>query len=334
MRSGRDHPTARPASSRDQWLGIELRHLAALAAVGRERSFRAAAERLGYVQSAVSQQIAFLERLVGVRLVQRSRGPGPVSLTDAGVLLLAHIDEILSHLRAAQVDLEGLAGGLTGTVRVGVHESVAARLMPGLLDAFSRRWPDLKLTSRESSSDAELFVLVDTGSLDVAFADLPFEAGPFEACELVSDPYLLVVPADSTYARRGGVNAPDDLAGVPLIAHSSHRSMRRIEARLRAAGVEPEFVFHTDMTATAQALVGASIGAAILPRLSINLDDDAIAVVDLGDLIEPRRLGLLWHRDRANRPALEHFRAAARDVCARVDNTQARLVAEARRPAV
>ena len=78
--------------SRDSWLGIELRHFAALAAVAEERSFRRAADRLGYVQSAISRQIAYLEQLTGERLIERSQGPKPVELTEAGELLLNRED--------------------------------------------------------------------------------------------------------------------------------------------------------------------------------------------------------------------------------------------------
>ncbi|HEY3184942.1 MAG TPA: LysR family transcriptional regulator, partial [Gaiellaceae bacterium] len=82
-----NYPTAKIMAN-DQWLGIELRHLAALEAVAREGSFRRAATSLGYVQSAISQQIAALEKAVGQRLVERSRGGGPLRLTEVGELVL------------------------------------------------------------------------------------------------------------------------------------------------------------------------------------------------------------------------------------------------------
>src|SRR5919106_457238 len=68
----------------DRWLGVELRHLAALQAISAEGTFGKAARRLGYTQSAVSQQIATLERIVGERLLDRPGGPRPVTLTEAG----------------------------------------------------------------------------------------------------------------------------------------------------------------------------------------------------------------------------------------------------------
>ncbi len=93
----------------DRWHGVEIRHLAALRAVAETGSFGRAAERLGYTQSAVSQQIATLEKAVGTRLVERPGGPRPISITEAGNVLLRHADGIVARLRAAQADLAALA---------------------------------------------------------------------------------------------------------------------------------------------------------------------------------------------------------------------------------
>src|SRR5256885_4800089 len=95
----------------DSWLGVELRHFLALEAVAREGSFGKAATALGYTQSAVSQQIATLERIVGHRLVERPGGPEPVSLTEAGRLPLIHADAIAARVPPAQADLTSLAEG-------------------------------------------------------------------------------------------------------------------------------------------------------------------------------------------------------------------------------
>ena len=79
-----------------------MRHLAALEAVETEGSFGRAANKLGYTQSAVSQQIATLERIVGEKLIERPGGPRPVTLTEAGRLLLRHARAIVARLQAAQ----------------------------------------------------------------------------------------------------------------------------------------------------------------------------------------------------------------------------------------
>src|SRR4051812_21640624 len=95
----------------DRWLGVELRHFAALQALSAGGPFGRAAQQLGYTQSAVSQQIATLERIVGEKLVERPGGPRPISLTEAGELLLRHAQSIVARLQAAQADLEALRSG-------------------------------------------------------------------------------------------------------------------------------------------------------------------------------------------------------------------------------
>src|SRR6266511_531346 len=127
------------------WLGVELRHLAALQAFAEEGSFGRAAERLGYTQSAVSQQIAMLERIVGERLVERPGGPRPVTLTEAGRLLLTHAEAIAARLAAAQADLNALGDGEAGALRVGVFQSVGQRILPELMRRYMEAWPKVEV---------------------------------------------------------------------------------------------------------------------------------------------------------------------------------------------
>src|SRR5207249_5355491 len=134
----------------DRWLGVELRHFLALEAVARERSFAKAASSLGYTQSAVSQQIATLERQVGQKLVERPGGPRPVSLTEAGRLLLTHAEAIAARLAAAQADLNALGAGEAGTLRVGVFQSVGQRILPEVMRRFIAAWPKVDVALTES----------------------------------------------------------------------------------------------------------------------------------------------------------------------------------------
>jgi DNA-binding transcriptional LysR family regulator len=303
----------------DHSSGVEIRHLTALAAVAEEGSFRRAATRLGYVQSAISEQIAALERIVGQQLVVRSRGAGAVELTDAGEVLLAHANAILARVKAAAADLDAVADGTAASLRLGIYQSVGARIVPRLLPRYARDWPNVRVLPRESPTDAGLFELVERGELELSFADLPLHAGPFESIELMDDPYVLVVPADSTLAGAGQAGL-DDIADLPLIGHWTCRVLPRVEAELRTQGVEPNFVFRSDIIGTVQALVGAGVGNAIVPRLAVDFADDQVSVVELGaDVpVQPRVIALFWHRDRYRSPAALGFVEAAREVCAQV----------------
>src|SRR6185503_11017477 len=126
----------------DRWHGVEIRHLAALRAVAETGSFGRAAEQLGYTQSAVSQQIATLEKAVGTKLVERPGGPRPISITEAGNVLLRHADGIV------------------------------ARLLPEVIRRFSSERPDVSVQLKEAE-DETLLAAVEGGDLDLTFIQLP-----------------------------------------------------------------------------------------------------------------------------------------------------------------
>jgi DNA-binding transcriptional LysR family regulator len=296
----------------DGWLGVELRHFLALEAVAREGSFGRAAAALGYTQSAVSQQIATLERIVGHRLVERPGGPKPVSLTDAGRLLLTHADAIAARVAAAQADLIALAEGQAGPLRVGVYQSVGRRVLPELLRRYASEWPQVRVTLTEAADDVELLNGVERGELDLTFADLPLTDGPFDSTELLRDPFVLVVPTDSPLAQRETPPTLREVAELDLIGHKHCRSMRQVESAFRRP---LDFVFLSDHNQTTQAMVATGIGYALVPRLTVDPDDDTTRLLEL-PRVPPRQISIAWHRDRYRSPAARAFVETAEAVCA------------------
>jgi molybdate transport repressor ModE-like protein len=305
----------------DGWLGVELRHLAALEAVAEEGSFGRAAERLGYTQSAVSQQIQALERIVGQQLVERPGGPRRVSLTEAGELLLRHAAGIVARLQAAQADLAAFSEGSAGTLRVGTYQSVGARVLPRLLKEFTEAWPDVDVQLTESADDGGLLELVERGELDFCFAMLPVGDGPFETAELMRDPHVLVVPVDSALARRQRPPTLREIAELPLIGNRQCRSIHQVENRFRHAGLEPSIVFRSDDNGTIQELVAAGVGVALVPLLTVDTGHEGTAVLGVAS-VPPRRIGIAWHRDRYRSPAARAFVELAVEICAQVETEQ------------
>jgi DNA-binding transcriptional LysR family regulator len=146
---------------------------------------------------------------------------------------------------------------------------------------------------------------VEGGRLDLAFMMYPLVEGPFDAAELLRDPfYLLVAEADAP-ARTPSLRA---IADLPLIGYGPVRPELRPEARL--PGV-PRVVFRSNDDATIHGLVAAGVGAALLPRLSVDADYPGVRAIPLGTRLPQRRIGLAWHRDRDLPPAARAFVAAA-----------------------
>jgi DNA-binding transcriptional LysR family regulator len=294
---------------RNPWLGVELRHLAALAAVGHERSFRGAADSLGYVQSAVSQQIAYLERVVGVRLVERSRGHRHVALTQEGTLLVERGHEILVHLEAARADLATMSGE-SPRLRAGAVRSIAPSLVPKLVVLFKARFPDTDLCWQEVDAEAELPPLIERGALDVAFGELPSSAGPFETYELFRDSYVLLVRDER------GESDEEILSRIhehelSLIGPVHREASVGIDTQLRARGIEFSYVFRSESVTTAQALVAAGVGVAIVPRFCLGVPNPAIRPVSLDGILLPRPLGMYWQRERRHTEVIDGLRHVA-----------------------
>jgi DNA-binding transcriptional LysR family regulator len=313
----------------DRWLGIEVRHLAALKAVAEEGSFRGAATRLGYTQSAISQQIATLERVAGAKLVERPGGPRAVFLTDAGRLVLRHAEAIMARLKAAEADVAAMLEGAAGRLRVGTFQSVGARIVPNLLRRFSADWPGVEVQLVESASDPELLSYVERGELDLTFAMPPLPEGPFAMVELMRDPWVLLVPHDSPLAARPGPLTLPEVAKLPLIAPRLCASLEQIHAHFRARGLEPNYVHHLDENNIVHGMVAAGAGIALIPKLAVDPNDARVVVLELGPRVPPRVIAIAWHRDRYRLPAAEAFVELAQELCDELESSIEPVVAAA-----
>lgn len=291
----------------------DLRHLSALRAVAEEGTFGRAAGRLGFTQSAVSQQIAALERLVGEPLFDRPGGPRPVTLTPAGRLLLPHAVSVLERVRAAEADLAGLRSGQTGTLRVGTFQSISVRILPPVLADLHRLRPNVKVLPFESDEQEELLARLRAGELDVSFLVEPFDDDGLDVRRLCADPFVALLPLDSPILPPTGPVSTPTLLTRPLISQMPNMCQALIEDGLARHG-RLDISFRSNDNSAVQAMVRAGVGHAVLPALAVDHDDATVAIRALDPPLDPRVIVLASVRGRRLPPVLDAFAdlAAAR----------------------
>jgi|tagenome__1003787_1003787.scaffolds.fasta_scaffold20982870_3 DNA-binding transcriptional LysR family regulator len=263
-------------------LGVKrMRVLKEVAARG---SFSGAADALSYTQSAVSQQIAALEREAGTILVERSaRG---VRLTDAGTALVAHADAIIARLDAAERELEAIAGLRGGHLRLVAFPSAGASLMPLAVAEFRRRHPAVELTL-EPAEPAEAMDALRGGQCDVALSleasFEPFESEAIAKTPLLDDPMFLVLPGDHPLAHKPNLRL-EDLADESFIqgAIGTCPDTRILLRAANAAGFEPRIAFQSNDYTAIQGFIAAGVGMGLIPDLALVSVRDDIVIRDLG----------------------------------------------------
>jgi DNA-binding transcriptional LysR family regulator len=249
---------------------FDPRRLRVLREVAARGSFSAAAEALAFTQSAVSQQVAALEREAGTRLVER--GVRPVRLTDAGRALLAHAEAVLARLDAAEQELGEIARLRRGRLRLASFPTAIATLVPRAVARFNRRHPDVDVTVIDDHGQG-LIPRLARWELDLALI-YEHEAQPepdvaLERTHLLEDPFDLVVPDGHPLAGRASV-ALEELAGETWIGGGPDSAYGAIVLHsCRAAGFEPRVAFGSDDYNAVQAFVAVGLGIAVLPHLAL-----------------------------------------------------------------
>lgn len=285
---------------------ISVQQLRMLREVANQGTIAAAAERLGYTPSAVSQQLSAAEKVTGIAVLERTGRN--VMLTDAGRELVRHAEMVLIHLEQAQAAVERVHGAVAGTVRLGFLESIAASMLSPLLGQLRADYPDLAMRTRWVDGIDPL-ALVRTGELDLAFViDYPSAPSPMPsdlATEQVCvDWFRVAVPSTRWSGKPPAVLDVAELADEEFIAPPWADSCgRAVMLTCRRAGFEPDVAHEVpDYPATLR-LVAAGIGVSLIPDLGLRSVPDGVTVVDPSEPV-CRTVELAYRKSSAERPAI------------------------------
>jgi DNA-binding transcriptional LysR family regulator len=297
---------------------LELRRLRLLRELNERGTIAAVADALQFTPSAVSQQLAMLEREAGVPLLERA-GRG-VRLTDAALVLVGHADALLERAALAEADLAAAAGSVAGRGRIAAFQSVALRLALPAMEALARDAPRLRCELVEAEPEHALPALA-LGDVDVVLGD-EWQHQPVRMAEglaredLFDDPVRLVVPARHPAARghRGAVPLAE-LAGEAWVAGQERMAWpEMIERTCRElGGFRPDVRHRTDDATVAVALVARGLAVTMLPELPLLGHHPGVAVRPIAEAPVSRTIFAATRAADAVRPSTRALLAALRE---------------------
>lgn len=285
-------------------------------------SIAAAARLLGMSPSAVSQQIAVLEREAGVALLERS-GRG-VRLTDPGRELAENTERILAEIENAEADLAAATKGITGRVRVSAFPSAARSILVPALVALASEQPNLHISTLDLEPEEALPALKrrDTDvMLTYEWSVLPaLRDEGIEQEVLVTEPVFVLLPPSHRLARESGpVHLSELRRSEWIVGHSSTSMIDVVRAAASRVGFEPRTNFHSMDGAVMLAAVEAGLGAALLPSLILEGCSANVAVREIADMKIERTIYAAIRRGSRGMPGIAAVLAALRKAAARLD---------------
>jgi DNA-binding transcriptional LysR family regulator len=304
---------------------LNLERLRVLQAVARHGSVTAAAAELHVTTSAVSQQLARLERESGTTLVERS-GRG-IRLTDSARLLAGHASAILARAEEAQADVDAQAGAVAGRLVLACLPTATRGLAAPALRDLAAAHPALRVELTEADSSESVPALVQ-GAVDLVIAH-DWSNAPLAAPDgltrtrLLEDRADIAVPAGHPLARQAteaGETAAvdlDQLGPGPWICGTAGTSCHDwLTFTLRSADLEPRIAHTANEYATQLALVAAGLGVAVMPRLGRGQVPAGVHMIAVRPTLR-RNIYALWRSTAARRPAISATVAALRQAAAR-----------------
>jgi DNA-binding transcriptional LysR family regulator len=299
---------------------LDLRRLRLLRELNARGTIGAVALALDYSPSAVSQQLALLEKEAGVPLLERVGRN--VRLTAAAQTLVTHTDVLLARIEEAESDLEATAEQITGTVRVAAIQSAGLYLLAPALRQLKRQHPALRAEVTDAEPETSLPSLA-LGTLDMVLADqYPFLPRPpderLDLEPLLEEQFRVVLPAAHRLAHTEGAVALAQLRDEPWAVGKDDSAYAELTIRACRAlgGFEPDVRHHSNDLLMLLALVANEQAVTLLPDLVGAEREPSVVTRDVAEARLTRTVFGAIRRGSARRPALNALRAALRDTAA------------------
>jgi DNA-binding transcriptional LysR family regulator len=260
----------------------DLRLLSVLREVALRGSFSAAAEALDYTQPAVSQQIARLEKQVGVKLIERA--PRGIRLTPGGEVLVRHTETILAQVAAAEAELGEVAEHARGRLRMAAFATASGTLVPRAVAAFRKLRPAIEVELSLMDPDQSVPAL-RRGDLEVAITeeggfDGDVDVSGLEVEPLLEDHMWVSLPTNHPLATRRAIDLADlcDEDWMLACLSGTCADSNVVLRACRDAGFEPRIAYTSDDYFAIQGLVASGMGVALIPGLGLASMRDDVAV--------------------------------------------------------
>lgn len=287
---------------------MELYQLGYFVELARCRNFTRAAERLRLAQPALSQQMRNLEKELGTILFVRGRRE--TTLTSAGEGFLPQAEALLAMAEQARQSVAGGNALRAGRLVIATIPTLSAVLLPSVIGRFRKNHPGIDLVLREESSET-VAELVERGTVELGFLQLPASPERFVIRELVRERFEVLLPARHALAGHPTVRL-SQLSVEPFIFYKGKARGVVLEA-CRDAGFEPRVACETGELETVRALVQAVLGVAVLPQLAVRALPKGVVS---RPLIRPkleRRVGLISRQNHTWSAAAKAFVSTLQD---------------------
>ncbi|WEK55752.1 MAG: LysR family transcriptional regulator [Candidatus Cohnella colombiensis] len=299
---------------------MEFRQLLYAIQIATDRNFSRAAEKLHIAQPSLSQQLAKLEKELGVLLFKRSTNS--VELTHAGSVFVNKAQQIIDMTDQLRREMEDIADMRKGRLVVGSLPMTGTHILPYVLPVFRQKYPNIEIALIEESTK-NLEQLTANGGTDVSLLSLPLEEPSLVYEPLIDEELWLAVPPDhpfvTLYANRSITIA--DLREEPFVLLKKGQGFRTIAHNLcMQAGFEPQVVFESANIDTVQALIGAGMGIGFVPKMMTRIDSSEHAPVYLPLTEHPTRtLVIAYRKGRYLSNAAEAFIQTFRETLSSIE---------------